>query len=177
MIFHENRLPADDSHEISSLICYFCKSGKIWNCRLLQIIGGALRVKVQTGMCVQWRCESICIFTQSDQSLSFPPDEKLAIGNPWIAHWRLWSDCADAQADLGLRLGAHANLYLLLDTCSFDRFVATDSHLGPDINAIYAKSWKESHSYLTWFCTPKEPNTTQFLQGTILYLLCTGVFA
>ena len=23
MIFHENRLPADDSHEISCLICYF----------------------------------------------------------------------------------------------------------------------------------------------------------
>ena len=23
MIFHENRLPADDSHEISYLICYF----------------------------------------------------------------------------------------------------------------------------------------------------------
>ena len=44
MIFHENRLPADDSHEISSLICYFWKRGKIWNCRLLQIIGGALRV-------------------------------------------------------------------------------------------------------------------------------------
>ena len=25
MIFHENRLPADDSHEISCLICYFWK--------------------------------------------------------------------------------------------------------------------------------------------------------
>ena len=29
MIFHENRLPADDSHEISCLICYFRKGGKI----------------------------------------------------------------------------------------------------------------------------------------------------
>ena len=29
---------------ISFLICYFWKSGKIWNFRLLQIIGGALRV-------------------------------------------------------------------------------------------------------------------------------------
>ena len=45
MILHENRLPADDSHEISYLICYFLKSGKIFNCRLLQIIGGALSVK------------------------------------------------------------------------------------------------------------------------------------
>ena len=44
MIFHENRLPADDSHEIPCLICYFQKGGKIWNCRLLQIIGGVLRV-------------------------------------------------------------------------------------------------------------------------------------
>ena len=46
MIFHENRLPGDDSHKISCLICYFLKSGKILNCRLLQIIGGALRVNV-----------------------------------------------------------------------------------------------------------------------------------
>ena len=46
MILHENRLQADDSHEISCLICYFWKSGKILNCRLLQIIGGALRVKL-----------------------------------------------------------------------------------------------------------------------------------
>ena len=45
MILHENRLPADDSHEISCLICYFWKSGKIGNCRLLQVIGGTLRVK------------------------------------------------------------------------------------------------------------------------------------
>ena len=44
MIFHENRLPADDSHEIPCLICYFWKSIKVWNCLLLQIIGGALRV-------------------------------------------------------------------------------------------------------------------------------------
>ena len=44
MILHENRLPEDDSHEISCLICYFWKSGKIFNCRLLQIIGGAIWV-------------------------------------------------------------------------------------------------------------------------------------
>ena len=44
MILHENRLPAEDSHEISYLICYFWKSGKVFNWPLLQIIGGALRV-------------------------------------------------------------------------------------------------------------------------------------
>ena len=45
MIFHKNCLPADNSHEISCLICYFWKSAKIWNCRLLQIIGCALWAK------------------------------------------------------------------------------------------------------------------------------------
>ena len=44
MIFHDNCLLADDSHEISCLICYFSKWGKIWNCHLLQIVGGASRV-------------------------------------------------------------------------------------------------------------------------------------
>ena len=44
MILHENYLPADDSHEISCLIWVFYESGKIFNCRQLQIIGGALRV-------------------------------------------------------------------------------------------------------------------------------------
>ena len=39
MILYENRLPTDDSHEIS------CLKRQIFNCRLLQIIGGALRVK------------------------------------------------------------------------------------------------------------------------------------
>ena len=49
MILHENRLPADDSHEISCLICYE-KNRKICNCPLLQIIGGALRVKISTSL-------------------------------------------------------------------------------------------------------------------------------
>ena len=29
MIFHENHLPADDSHEISSLICFFEKAANL----------------------------------------------------------------------------------------------------------------------------------------------------
>ena len=28
-MFHENRLPADDSHEISCLICYFEKAANL----------------------------------------------------------------------------------------------------------------------------------------------------
>ena len=39
-------LAADDSHEIlCCIIGYYWKSDNIWNCCLLQIIGGALRVK------------------------------------------------------------------------------------------------------------------------------------
>ena len=48
MILHVNRLPADDLHEILCLICYFWKSEKICNRRLLQIIGGALRVNYKS---------------------------------------------------------------------------------------------------------------------------------
>ena len=41
MIFRENRLPADDSHEISYFFHYFfLKISKILNCRLLQITRG-----------------------------------------------------------------------------------------------------------------------------------------
>ena len=32
MMFHDNRLQADHSHEISCLFCYFWKCSKIWNC-------------------------------------------------------------------------------------------------------------------------------------------------
>ena len=39
MILHENRLPADDSHDLS-----FLKKRINLSFRLLQIIGGALRV-------------------------------------------------------------------------------------------------------------------------------------
>ena len=52
MIFHENRLPADDYHEISCLIRHFGKSGKISHCCLLQIVGGALRVKLSASLCL-----------------------------------------------------------------------------------------------------------------------------
>ena len=44
MIFHENHLPADDSHEISYLI--FSKLGKIsQNLSSAAVVIGALRVK------------------------------------------------------------------------------------------------------------------------------------
>ena len=39
MIFHENRLPADDSQETLCLICNFSKGSKIRNCNLQQITG------------------------------------------------------------------------------------------------------------------------------------------
>ena len=44
MIFHENRLLADDSHEISYLI-FFHKLGKIWqNLKSAAVVIGALKV-------------------------------------------------------------------------------------------------------------------------------------
>ena len=43
MIFHENRLPADDSHDEIIMLYLFLK--KQQNCCLLQIIGSALWVK------------------------------------------------------------------------------------------------------------------------------------
>ena len=47
MIFHENRLPADNSHEISyALFVIFEKPAKFENCCLLQIIGRALWVRL-----------------------------------------------------------------------------------------------------------------------------------
>ena len=53
MIIHENRLPADDSHIIMPYLLFLKKSGKILNCRLLQTIGGALRVKTVFRICYQ----------------------------------------------------------------------------------------------------------------------------
>ena len=44
MIFHENRLSADDSHERACLIVSFEKAANL-KLSLLQIIGGALWVK------------------------------------------------------------------------------------------------------------------------------------
>ena len=49
MIFHENHLQADDSHEISCLIRYLKKRQNL-NCGLLQNIDGALRLTVGCGV-------------------------------------------------------------------------------------------------------------------------------
>ena len=39
--------------------------------------------------------------------------KKLCIlGYPKCAQWRFWSDCANAQADLNLRLGGHVRRYV-----------------------------------------------------------------
>ena len=46
MIFHENRLPADDSHEISCLICYFLK--KQQNLKMLSAANYRWRFEVNS---------------------------------------------------------------------------------------------------------------------------------
>ena len=44
MICHENRLPADDSHEKSCLICYFLEKAETFEIMSAAIfVGGALR--------------------------------------------------------------------------------------------------------------------------------------
>ena len=45
MLLHENRLPADDSHEISCLICYFEK--KRQNLKLSSAANYSLRFKIR----------------------------------------------------------------------------------------------------------------------------------
>ena len=44
MILHENRLPADDSHEISCLICYYLKNAQNLKLSSAANYSGALRV-------------------------------------------------------------------------------------------------------------------------------------
>ena len=44
MKLHENRLPADDSHEMSCLICYFLKAAKFEIVVCCNKIGGVLKV-------------------------------------------------------------------------------------------------------------------------------------
>ena len=51
MIFHENLLPADNSHYIMPYLFVFLKSSKILNCLLLQILGGALWVTRKSLVC------------------------------------------------------------------------------------------------------------------------------
>ena len=51
MIFHENRLPADDSHEITCLICYFWKAGNSKLSSAANYIDGALHVSIWTFLC------------------------------------------------------------------------------------------------------------------------------
>ena len=63
MIFHENRLPADDSHETSSLICYFRKSAKfeiVVCCKLGGVYGLNLQMtkkhaKLRQHLKIYWR--------------------------------------------------------------------------------------------------------------------------
>ena len=58
MIFHENRLPADDSHEISCLICYFEKAAKFEIVVCCKIIGCTLRINTKNDLfCSQLPCD------------------------------------------------------------------------------------------------------------------------
>ena len=76
--------------------------------------------KVQVHMFVQRTFQSVRTSAQSDQSPSFRPEETLSPWLPIECTSKLWSDCEDARADWSeASIGAHANLYLLLDTGSY----------------------------------------------------------
>ena len=66
-------------------------------------------------MCIQPRFKSVCASTQSDQSLSFLSDEMM---DPWLP-----IEDSDQSVHMhrliGVSIGAHANLYLLLDAGSY----------------------------------------------------------
>ena len=49
IIFYENRLPPDDSHKISCLICYFLKKQQNLKLSSAANLGGALWVKMLLG--------------------------------------------------------------------------------------------------------------------------------
>ena len=63
------------------LICYFWKSCKIWNCRLLQIIGGALKVKLlNLSQSVAWIIWArTCDFQQSGILTSVDSDQPVQL--------------------------------------------------------------------------------------------------
>ena len=67
---------------------------------------------VQVIMCVQKRFKSICTFSQSDQSLSFPPEEIL---DPWLPIQKVddRSACLDVQAGLRFQLVPFAVHFLI----------------------------------------------------------------
>ena len=58
MIVYENRLPADDSHEIPCLFDIFEKLQNI-SCLLLKIIGGALWVKIYYSYQLNKACSTV----------------------------------------------------------------------------------------------------------------------
>ena len=65
-------------------------------------IRAAARQNQQNNLCAQRRLRSACTSAQSDQSLRCPHEEELGPWLPTQRQWRLWSDCAAAQAELSL---------------------------------------------------------------------------
>ena len=77
-LIFEKKIRYDISWELSAsrqfswkarLICYFWKSSNIWNCRLLQIVGGALLVNHFSGVAL------LLFKLHTEQLLSFPGSE------------------------------------------------------------------------------------------------------
>ena len=68
--------------------------------------------KVPTYLCKMRRFRSSCAFGKYHSGISFPFIHFVVSNDSVSGQWRPWSDCADAQADLGLRLSAYAGRHV-----------------------------------------------------------------
>ena len=96
--------------KISCLICYFWKSGKIWNCCLLQIIGGPLRVKIWNA------CHRLLISFLSDSC-------KVSVDLPSLPSYmscQLSSSCTQIQCCMNIEsIGRSFQVNFNIDPCTY----------------------------------------------------------
>ena len=85
---------------VTNMILRFSEAQKI---KIYIRIWGATWQNQQNGMCAQWIFRSAWAFAQSDQSPLSAWRKLGVLSYPLSAQRRLWSDWADAQADLSLR--------------------------------------------------------------------------
>ena len=70
MIFHENRLPADDSHENHALFVIFDKAAKFEIVVCCKFFGGVLRVKYPQQLCGR-KQQFFAFYIQSVRAFDF----------------------------------------------------------------------------------------------------------
>ena len=103
-------------------------------------------------MCIQQRFKSVCTPAQSDQSLSFPPEETL---KPWLPIGRPSKTQISLHRCTGWSessMSAHANLYLLLGTnlflFSFHMHIGTMTYLSDELDTYAAYANLRIYTFL-----------------------------